>query len=146
MRTTAIGLLIWLVIMLSERVICMEGPPTTGQIEANSNGPKTVQLDIESTMLPSRTWPALYSEDAIKKARKEGYRHGMKDSNQLITYLEEQRQRVFTQNIELQEKVVAARDKLDSVLKTISPKQTPYIAQLQDILVLLNQASEPPAK
>lgn len=144
MRTTAIGLLIWLVIMLSERVFCMEGPPTTGQKEATFEAAKTEQLDVEPKQ-PPRTWPSLYSEDAIKKARKEGYRAGMHDSNSIIISLDAQRQQVHSHNLELQEKVIAARDKLDAVLSSVSPK-VPHIVQLQDILVLLNQAIEPPAK
>lgn len=145
MRTTAIGLLIWLVIMLSERVFCMEGPSTTGQKDASIIVPKTEQLEVELPKLPPRTWPALYSEDAIKKARKEGYRSGMQDSNQIIISLDAQRQQVHNHNLELLEKVIAARNQLDAVLKSVSPK-TSHIVQLQDILALLNQAIEPPSK
>jgi hypothetical protein len=145
MRTTAIGLLIWLVVMLSERVFSMEGPPITGQKEIPIIVPRTEQLEVEFRQLPPRTWPALYSEDAIKKARKEGYRTGMQDSNQIIISLDAQRQQVLNYNLELLEKVVAARNQLDEVLKSVSPKAS-HITQLQDILALLNQAIEPPAK
>lgn len=145
MRTTAIGLLIWLVVMLSERVFSMEGPPTTGQKEIPIIVPRTEQLGVEFRQLPQRTWPALYSEDAIKKARKEGYRRGIQDSNQIIVALDAQRQQVLNHNLELLEKVVAARNQLDEVLKSVSPKAS-HITQLQDILALLNQAIEPPAK
>lgn len=143
MRTMAIGLLIWLVIMLSACVFCME----------ESSKP-----------------PHLYSEAGvkyqIKKAYKEGYSKGMEESKLVTASLDQQLQNaiqraqsVTAQNqqltnkiatiepkqLELEKLVMQARDQLAVIMALASPKQNNF-SQLQDILALLNQAIDPPAK
>jgi hypothetical protein len=98
-----------------------------------------------SSSKQSYSFPKLYSEDAIKKAYKEGYRAGMQDSNQLIVSLDAQRQQVLIHNLEIQEKVAQARDQVDTLLRSVSLK-SPEFAQLQNIWTLLNQACEMPKK
>lgn len=98
-----------------------------------------------SSSKQSYSLPKLYSEDAIKKARKDGYRAGMQDSNQLIVSLDAQRQQVLIHNLEIQEKVTQARDQLDTLLSSASLK-SPEFAQLQNIWTLLSQACDIPQK
>lgn len=141
MRTTAIGLLIWLVIMLSERVNCMEHPSVSGKGDAQPVATPTPSADDQKPAL----FPNLYSEDAIKKAWRQGYRSAMRDSNQTIAALDAQRQQVHMYNLEMQEKVTLARDQLDKLLIS-TPLKSPQFAQLQAIWTLLNQACEPPKK
>lgn len=95
----------------------------------------------ESFNTQSYSLPKLYSEDAIKKARKEGYRSGMQDSNKLIVAMDAERQQVHNHNLEIQEKAAQARDQLDTLLTSISLK-SPEFAQLQNIWKLLNQACD----
>ncbi len=139
MRTAAIGLLIWLVIMLSEQIHCMDDPCPAGQKDTKPAAIASMSTADQKPPL----FPHLYSEDAIKKAWKQGYRSGMQDSNQTIVSLDAQRQHVHSHNVQMQEKITHARDQLDTVLTSLSPK-SPQFAQLQALWALLNQASEPP--
>lgn len=107
----------------------MEAPPLSRSIAEQSNSQSNANL------------PRLYCEDALKKARKEGYRKGMSDSNQAMVILDAQRQQIYNKYLDREETINQARSKLESIINSLSPKQ-PHCVQLQEVLVLLDQACD----
>lgn len=134
MGTICSSLLIWLAILYSSSAQTMDTSDThNNNAQPRSGNPQSI--------------PTLYSEVALKKVDKEafrkGYEQGMRDSNQVIVSLDAQRQHMLDQNLGLKEKVTEVRAKLEALLRSTSPKSTPYNA-LQEILMLLERACEPP--
>lgn len=122
-------LMIWMVIIPSKAAFGMEAPPLSRSIAEQSNSQSNANL------------PRLYCEDALKKARKEGYRKGMSDSNQAMVILDAQRQQIYNKYLDREETINQARSKLESIINSLSPKQ-PHCVQLQEVLVLLDQACD----
>lgn len=129
MVTTFSLLMILMVIIPSKAAFGMEASPLSRPIAEQSNSQSNANL------------PRLYCEDALKKARREGYRKGMNDSNQAIVILDAQRQQIYNKYLDREETVNQARSKLEAIINSLSPKQ-PHCVQLQEVLVLLDQACD----